>query len=179
MSNNQTVADRTTVIAAVRRLLESRHPGGVTLDVVPDGVRQDQDWWYVPVRPSAQPCKRFEYYETLAEVENEIQKSEHLTVLLLPLAPYSVDFRFRSETSDAERSKVWDDLRARFSAGGVAGVENPYLEVQPDGDYWVVVWVRNLADAERVGEELRASPVIDVGSVSVKPEDTFLNRSST
>lgn len=86
-SNSPTAADQRAVIAAVRRLLQSRHPGGVTLEVVPDGVRQDQDWWYVPVRPSAQPPKRYEYYEALAEVENELQKSEQLTVLLVPTAP--------------------------------------------------------------------------------------------
>jgi hypothetical protein len=86
-SSNQTAADETAVIAAVKKLLEDRHPGGVTLEVVPDGVRQDQDWWYVPVRPSAQPARRYEYYETLAEVENELQKSEQVTVLLVPAAP--------------------------------------------------------------------------------------------
>ncbi len=84
---NQTATDEISVVASVRRLLKSRHPGGVTLEVVPDGVRQDQDWWYVPVRPSAQPAKRYEYYETLAEVENELQKSEQVTVLLVPAAP--------------------------------------------------------------------------------------------
>jgi len=87
LSNNQTVANRKTVVAAVRKLLQNRHPGGVTLEVVPAGVRQDQEWWYVPVRPSAQPPRRYEYYETLAQVENELQKSEHLTVLLVPSAP--------------------------------------------------------------------------------------------
>jgi hypothetical protein len=86
-SVSQTAPDETAVIAAVRKLLKSRHPGGVTLEVVPDGVRQDQDWWYVPVRPSAQPARRYEYYETLAEVENELQKSEQVTVLLVPAAP--------------------------------------------------------------------------------------------
>ena len=87
VANNQAIADKKAVIAAVRKLLKSRNPGGVTLDVVPAGVRQDQEWWYVPVRPSAQPPKRYEYYEALAEVETELQKSEHITVLLVPAAP--------------------------------------------------------------------------------------------
>ena len=72
------------IVDIVRRYLTNRHPGGATLDVVPEGVRQDHDWWYVPVRPSIQPAKRYEYYETLAEIENELGKQEDLTILLIP-----------------------------------------------------------------------------------------------
>jgi len=78
------VSDAQAVVEAVRRHIQNRQPGGITLDVLTDGVRQDQDWWYVPVRPSAKPPRRYEYYETLAAVENELQESEHLTVLLVP-----------------------------------------------------------------------------------------------
>lgn len=77
------------VIDAVRKQLKDRHPGGAVLEVVTQGIRQNQDWWYVPVRPSIQPTKRYEYYEALANVENELQKSENLTVLLVPTVPES------------------------------------------------------------------------------------------
>lgn len=76
--------DEGTVIEAVRKHLLGRNPGGATLEVLSDGIRHEQDWWYVPIRPSFQPPRRYEYYETLAEVENEVLKSDHLTVLLLP-----------------------------------------------------------------------------------------------
>lgn len=79
--------DEKTVIEAVRKHIQGRTPGGATLEVLTEGVRQDHDWWYVSVRPSIQPARRYEYYETLAEVENELQKSEHLTVLLVPALP--------------------------------------------------------------------------------------------
>lgn len=49
-------------------------------------VQPAQEWWYVPVRPSVQPPKRCEYYEALAEVENEMQKPEGITLLLVPTA---------------------------------------------------------------------------------------------
>lgn len=75
------------VVEAVRRHLQDVHPGGAVLEVVAQGVRQDQEWWYVPVRPSVQPSRRYEYYEALAGVEKELQKSEHLTVLLVPTVP--------------------------------------------------------------------------------------------
>ena len=72
------------IINVVRKYLQDRHPGGAVLEVVPQGIRHDQEWWYVPIRPSVQPSKRYEYYEVLADVEKELQKSEHLTVLLVP-----------------------------------------------------------------------------------------------
>jgi hypothetical protein len=79
--------DEETVIEAVQRHIQDRRPGGVTLEVLPGGVRQDHDWWYVSIRPSANPPRRYEYYETLADVEKELEKLDHLTVLLIPTAP--------------------------------------------------------------------------------------------
>ncbi len=79
--------DEKTVIDAVRKHIQGRKPGGATLEVLTEGIRHEQEWWYVPIRPSVQPARRYEYYETLAEVENEVQKSEHLTVLLVPALP--------------------------------------------------------------------------------------------
>lgn len=86
--SDTTVIDATQqVIDAVRRHLSGKHPGGAILEVVPEGIRQDREWWYVPVRPSIRLTKRFEYYEVLAEVESELQKTENLTILLLPTIP--------------------------------------------------------------------------------------------
>ena len=79
--------DEKTVIEAVRKHIAGRTPGGATLEVLTTGIRHDQEWWYVPIKPSIQPARRYEYYETLAEVENELQKSEHITVLLIPALP--------------------------------------------------------------------------------------------
>jgi hypothetical protein len=75
------------IIDAVRKHIKDKHPGGAILEVLPQGVRQDREWWYVPIRPNVRPAKTFEYYEALAEVENELQKFEHLTVLLVPTVP--------------------------------------------------------------------------------------------
>jgi hypothetical protein len=75
------------IIETVRNYVKDVHPGGAVLEVVTQGIRQEQDWWYVPIRPSVQPARRYEYYEALADVEKELQKSEHLTVLLVPTVP--------------------------------------------------------------------------------------------
>ncbi len=72
------------VIDAVSKHLKNQHPGGAELKVLARGIRHEQEWWYVPVRPNVQPARRYEYYEALAEVENELQKSEGITVLLVP-----------------------------------------------------------------------------------------------
>lgn len=84
---NTMQTDEKTVIEAVRRHIQGRTPGGAILEVLAEGVRQDHDWWYVSIRPSIQPARRYEYYETLSEVENEVQKSENITVLLIPALP--------------------------------------------------------------------------------------------
>jgi len=75
------------VVEIVGRYLKSHHPGGATLEALTEGVRHEQDWWYVPVRPSFEPPRRYEYYEALADVEGALEDKEHLTVLFLPTAP--------------------------------------------------------------------------------------------
>ncbi len=75
------------VVGIVARYLKDKRPGGATLEALTQGVRQEQDWWYVPVRPSFEPPRRYEYYEALADGENDLEEAEHLTVLLLPTAP--------------------------------------------------------------------------------------------
>src|SRR4051794_12021929 len=75
------------VIDLVSEQLRHHHPGGVTIVVEPDAVLQRNDYWYVPVRPSSQPPKMFEYYEALAEVEATLQEDEGLEVFLVPSIP--------------------------------------------------------------------------------------------
>ena len=74
------------ITSKVLKYLENQHPDSTNLKVVTAGIRHEQDWWYVPVQPDKQPSRRFEYYEALAEVENELAE-ERTTVLLLPVAP--------------------------------------------------------------------------------------------
>ena len=81
------------VVEIAGRYLKSRHPGGVTLEALAEGVRHEQDWWYVPVRPSEEPKRRYEYYEALSDVETELEDKEHITVLFLPIAPQDEDIK--------------------------------------------------------------------------------------
>jgi hypothetical protein len=81
------VVNERDVIMAVREQIKDKHPGGATLEVLEQGIRHEQDWWYVPIRPSVEPPKRYEYYEALAEVEKDLVVLNHLTVLLIPTPP--------------------------------------------------------------------------------------------
>lgn len=79
--NSQTIAQ------IVRQYLQNQHPGGVNLDVVEQGIRKDEFNWHVPVQPSTEPPKLFEYYEVLTEIEDELAKHEQIKVFLVPSEP--------------------------------------------------------------------------------------------
>jgi hypothetical protein len=72
------------VAGIVQAYLADRHPNGAQLNVLTDGIHQDQEWWYVPVAPDREQDRRYEYYETLGEVEREIQAKEGLIILFIP-----------------------------------------------------------------------------------------------
>ncbi len=83
--NKQSVAQK------VREYLQNNHPGGVTLEVVENDIHQVDYWWRVPVRPSAWPLKRYEYYEALADIESDIQEKEHLNILIATGEPLETE----------------------------------------------------------------------------------------
>jgi hypothetical protein len=76
-----------SVANIVRKYLAGHQPGGVNLEVVEQGIRHEDGWWRVPVRPSTWPKKRYEYYEALAEIESELQEKEKLNVLIATSEP--------------------------------------------------------------------------------------------
>lgn len=82
--NKPNKSNKRTVTEAVRRYIKDCHPGGLTLEVVEQGIRKEEYWWYVPVRPNVEPVKRYEYYEALADVEEALDENENLTVFLVP-----------------------------------------------------------------------------------------------
>lgn len=68
----------------MRKHVKDCHPGGATLEVVEESIRKERYWWYVPIRPSVEPQKRYEYYEARADVEEELLENDNLTVFLIP-----------------------------------------------------------------------------------------------
>ena len=76
-----------TVAQMVREKLQDRHPGGLTIEVIEPKVIKIDYWWQVPVRTNFWPEKTFEYYDTLAEVEEELLEQNQVNILLSPMAP--------------------------------------------------------------------------------------------
>jgi hypothetical protein len=72
------------LVALVRAELQKHRPGGAALDIGPGPIRRQEEYWYVPVMPSVEPPKTFEYYEALAEVEGALEEREQIHVLLVP-----------------------------------------------------------------------------------------------
>jgi len=74
------------VIELVRASLAKRQPQGATIEIIEDGIRQDANWWYVPVRPDRDIPRTYEYYEVLTDVEDEVQHEleDGTEVLLVP-----------------------------------------------------------------------------------------------
>ena len=55
--------------------------------VLEDAVRQDEDWWYVPVTAEAkngQSAPREALVNAYANVEEDIQEQDHTNVLFVP-----------------------------------------------------------------------------------------------
>ena len=88
-------ADRQLTAADIRQLVErylERHqPEDWRLEVQPDQIRQDGDWWEVVVHPSRREVYSYEYYGRLAEAEGDLADAEGINVMLVPLLPPAGD----------------------------------------------------------------------------------------
>ena len=67
----------------VRRYLKDVRlgDGSIYLEVDAEHIHRGEHSWRVPVRPSRWPKRMFEYYEVLAEVEEEISEKENQNIL--------------------------------------------------------------------------------------------------
>ena len=76
------------VLALAKQYLEPHQPrSGYRLNVVPDGIKKDDDWWYVLVQPDREDVRSYDYYGRLAEAEIDLKDREHVNVLLVPVLP--------------------------------------------------------------------------------------------
>jgi hypothetical protein len=79
--SNQVEVQRITRI--VQAALDRRQPSGYRIEVQPDGVLQEDDWYHVVVR-SNQDVRTYDFYDVLAETEAELQDEQKINVLLVP-----------------------------------------------------------------------------------------------
>lgn len=74
----------------IARLVQQRlNQGGAhtsRVRVLSDEVRPatDGDWWFVPVSYQEDPSNMYIYYDAFARIEEELEDSEHVSVLLVP-----------------------------------------------------------------------------------------------
>jgi GNAT superfamily N-acetyltransferase len=78
---------RSRVAALVRERLRQHRLGDVTLDVIEEEIYEWERCWRVPVRPSAEPPRTYEYYEVLAEVEAALEEEDKLQIHLVSSEP--------------------------------------------------------------------------------------------
>ena len=92
------------VIKTVREAL-ARHPRKEwDVDILEEGVRQEDDWWYIPVCPRGETARSIHYYDLLAEVEGDLQDEMGLNILLIPSSPQS-SRRAKARPTPATRRK--------------------------------------------------------------------------
>ena len=75
------------VAEMVQQYLADRRLGDIYFMVNEERIRNGDNWWRVPVRPSRLPEKLFTFYELLAEVEEEIREKENINILLMTGEP--------------------------------------------------------------------------------------------
>lgn len=56
--------------------------GDVTLSLNEVGIRLQNDYWRIPIRPSRELRPLFPYYEALADLEEDVQEKEGIKVTL-------------------------------------------------------------------------------------------------
>lgn len=81
------ITEQSRIIELVREHLRHQPPDDFSIEVLEDQIRKDNDWWYVPVRPSRRLDRISHYYEVLAAVEEDIDAETGENVLLVPTLP--------------------------------------------------------------------------------------------
>ena len=79
------VATQTEIVALVQRFLDQHQPPSYALKVDEVGIRQEDDWWFVTVKPDRNGVRAHDYAERLTEAEDEIQRETRLNILLVPV----------------------------------------------------------------------------------------------
>ena len=70
-----------------KQYLEPHQPDTYRLIVKENGIKKDQDFWYVVVQPSRDDIRSYDIYARLSEAEADIESHENLKILLVPVLP--------------------------------------------------------------------------------------------
>ncbi len=84
------VATRETILEKVRDSFKRHTPldFNAEIHIYEKSLRQKDDGsWVVPVYPSRNDVRTYQYYDIVAEVEEELQEQEHLDLFFVPVRP--------------------------------------------------------------------------------------------
>lgn len=80
----QTWLSETEVLSRLRDYLAHHPIPGIRLEAVTEGVRRDDNWYYVPILLKEGEPDAYQFYDLLIEIEEQFRKQEDLNVLLVP-----------------------------------------------------------------------------------------------
>lgn len=84
MIATQTLLSEAEVLSRLRNYLAHHPIPGIRLEAVTEGMRRDDNWYYVPILLKEGEPPAYQYYDLLIEIEEQFRKQEHLNVLLVP-----------------------------------------------------------------------------------------------
>lgn len=61
--------------------------------VLPGTVRHEGGYWYVPVGTASDPERKFEYYDKLSDVEEQVKQQDQIEVIIAPSGLHPNDQR--------------------------------------------------------------------------------------
>ncbi|MHC4445741.1 MAG: hypothetical protein ACYTF1_12335 [Planctomycetota bacterium] len=72
------------IAQTVQSYLDKHQPKNYKLKVFESGIKQEDDWWYVTVRPDSGEIRAYDYVHQLSEIEEGLSTKESIKVLLVP-----------------------------------------------------------------------------------------------
>ncbi len=72
------------VLSRLQSYLDQHPINGMVLEPLGEGMRRDDNCYYVPVLLKEGELPAYQYYDMLIEIEEQFRQQEHLNVLLVP-----------------------------------------------------------------------------------------------
>lgn len=72
------------VIDLVEKVLRKTVQPPYSVSLIRESIRQENDWWYIPVQLSPPMSRTYQYYDILSDVEVQLQEEHDVNVLLVP-----------------------------------------------------------------------------------------------
>lgn len=79
------------VIALVQKRLAAYHSADAVLEVLPNPVHREGQWWYVAVPPGESIVNLSDYNARIEKAERDLRRQDNLSVGILPVIPDWMD----------------------------------------------------------------------------------------